>query len=523
MTDTNKSDPLTFTGFVCGDRFVDDDEFGYAYKRVAAGLIDLGLSKAASVGLLMRNDIEFMIAQFGAVAAGGNFIMLNWHAAVDEIAYVMQDADVQVLVVHADLLEPLRSVIPACCKILVVPTTDEVRAAFSLSEEECRVKQGDTNWTTWQQNYEPLADDKIRHSGTLGISYTSGTTGKPKGVERDVPDAAAVAKLYGIADEIFGVEYGQSVRVLVSAPVYHGAPNFFACRGSVPGSLSLLSSRFDAEKTLQLIEGFGITHMYMVPTTLIKLLDLPEDIRRKYDLSSLQRIIHGAAPCPREVKLQMIDWLGPVIYEFYGGTECGSIALLSSEEAIDRPGSVGKPLDNVVVEVCDEQGKLLPAGETGEIYARNFNTPRFKYRNLPEKQAEVERGELVSIGDIGYVDEDGFIYLCDRKRDMVISAGVNIYPAQLEAVLLGMPEVADCIIFGIPDPVFGEALCAHVQPKEGSSLKANDITEWMKTRVTPYQVPGTVVIDTALPREASGKIMKRKIRDKYWEEAGRKI
>lgn len=511
------------TGIVCGERFLDHAAFCDASARAAAGFAALGLEPGDTVGILMRNDIEFLVAQSAAAKVGAYAVPLNWHARTDEIGYVLSDAGAKALVAHADLLETLRAAIPKQCRVLAVETPADVLEAHRIDPQLRRVAEQDIDWTAWRNEHAPLVDARVEGSASLGIHYTSGTTGRPKGVMRDPVDAAGAERMLSVADEIFGVGRDEPVRVLVSAPVYHGAPNFFANRGTQQGCLSVLQTRFAAEQVLQLVARHRITHLYLVPTTMIKLLDLPADIKARYDLSSLRRVVHSAAPCPSEVKARMIEWLGPVVFEFYGGTETGAVTLLSSEEALRKPGSVGRLLSNCGLKVYDDRGRELPPGEIGEIYARNFNLPRFKYRHLPEKQAEVERDDLVSIGDVGYIDREGFVFLCDRKRDLVISAGVNIYPAQIEAVLLGMPEVADCIVFGTPDATYGEALCAHVQPKPGVALSAGYVLEYLRARLASYQVPRTVVIDERLPREESGKIMKRKVRDRYWANSGRMI
>jgi long-chain acyl-CoA synthetase len=511
------------TGVACGDRFMTHEAFVEATRRAARGLLALGLQHGGCVALLLRNDISFLVAQAAATHAGGHAVPINWHSSTDDIGYVLRDCSASVLIVHADLLERVRDVVPDQCRILVVPTPVELQAAYGLSAAACRIRDDDTEWEAWIKENEALAETGATLRGELGIYYTSGTTGRPKGVMREPADAAAIARMIGVVDEIFGVAPGAAVRVLVSAPVYHGAPNFFANRGTAAGSLTVLQPRFDPEGLLQLIERYRVTHLYLVPTTMIKLLELPPAVRSKYDLSSLRRAIHAAAPCPKEVKQQMIEWLGPVIYEFYGGTENGITTLLGSEEALRKPGSVGKLMSNCGLKIYDDAGREVAPGEIGEVYSRNFNLPKFTYRHLPAKQAEVERDGLITLGDVGYVDEDGYLFLCDRKRDMVISAGVNIYPAQIEAVLLGMPGIADCAVFGVPDEVFGEAICAHVELKEGVQLAPQQILVWLQGRLASYQVPRSIRIDARLPREESGKIMKRKIRDRYWARTGRAI
>jgi long-chain acyl-CoA synthetase len=247
-------------------------------------------------------------------------------------------------------------------------------------------------------------------------------------------------------------------------------------------------------------------------------------VKRKYDLSSLRNVVHGAAPCPRDVKLAMIDWWGPVINEYYGSTETGIAVWLSAADALRKPGSVGRILPGCTVKAFGDDGRELPPGEIGELYIRAPYIPDFTYNKLDDKRREVARGELVTVGDVGYVDAEGFVYLCDRKRDMVISGGVNIYPAEIEAVLIGMPGVKDCAVFGIPDDEFGESLCAYIEPDDMAAAPSPDaVRSFLAQHVAKYKVPKIVEVVSSLPREDSGKIFKRKLRAPYWEKAGRSI
>jgi long-chain acyl-CoA synthetase len=248
----------------------------------------------------------------------------------------------------------------------------------------------------------------------------------------------------------------------------------------------------------------------------VRLLRLPEATRRRYDLGSLEWLVHGAAPCPPEVKRAMIEWLGPRIYDYYGATELGPITRVSAAEWLERPGTLGRAVPGAEIRIYDAEGRRLGPGEPGEIYARNASYPDFTYHNLPERRAEVGRDGLVTCGDIGDLDADGYLFLSDRECDMVISGGVNIYPAEIEAALALMPGVADSAVFGIPDAEFGEAVCAHVQPLPGSAVDADAVRAFLRERIAGYKVPKVVEIAPALPREESGKIMKRKLREPYW-------
>ncbi|HJZ21628.1 MAG TPA: AMP-binding protein, partial [Bradyrhizobium sp.] len=289
------------------------------------------------------------------------------------------------------------------------------------------------------------------------------------------------------------------------------------------GGALVLMPRFEPEEFLRLIEAEAIDSMFMVPTMFIRLMKLPQAVREKYDMSSLRHVIHAAAPCPADVKRAMIEWWGPVIHEFYGSTESGAVTFANSEDALKKPGTVGRIAPGAELRFVGEDGKLLPQGEIGEIYSRISGNPDFTYHNKPEKRTEIERDGFITSGDVGYIDADGYVFICDRKRDMVISGGVNIYPAEIEAVLHGLAGVHDCAVFGIPDDEFGEALMAVVEPQPGVTLDLAAIRVLLKRQLADYKVPKHVEIHAELPREDSGKIFKRRLRDPYWARAGRRI
>jgi len=313
------------------------------------------------------------------------------------------------------------------------------------------------------------------------------------------------------------------VRALLPGPLYHSAPNSFGLRSGRLGGALVLMPRFDPEEFLRLIQDQKIDTIFMVPTMFIRLLKLPEQVRKKYDTSSLRHIVHAAAPCPAEAKRAMIEWWGPVIYEYYGSTESSALTFANSDDALRKPGTVGRILGGVELRFLGENGDFLPQGEIGEIYSRVTDNPDFTYHNKPEKRAEIERDGFITSGDVGYIDEDGHVFICDRKRDMVISGGVNIYPAEIEAALHAIPGVHDCAVFGIPDDEFGEALMAVVEPQAGATLDVAAIRAQLKASLAGYKVPKHVEILKHLPREDSGKIFKRRLRDPYWERVGRRI
>ncbi len=300
-------------------------------------------------------------------------------------------------------------------------------------------------------------------------------------------------------------------------PMYHSAPNAYGLTLARLGGTLFLEPRFDAEGLLKLIEKERITHLHMVPIMFNRLLKLPEDVRKKYDLSSLKFVVHAAAPCPAPVKREMIEWWGPIINEYYGSTETSGVVFCTSEQWLAHPGTVGTPIPGADVRVIDDDGNTLKAGEIGEVVARSFEIADFTYHGDDAKRRASEKAGLIAPGDIGFFDADGFLYLCDRAKDMIISGGVNIYPAEIESDLHKMPGVADCAVFGVPDDEYGEAVHAVVQPQPGVELSETEVRAYLRERIAGYKVPKRVTFAADLPREDSGKIFKRKLREPFWE------
>jgi long-chain acyl-CoA synthetase len=272
-----------------------------------------------------------------------------------------------------------------------------------------------------------------------------------------------------------------------------------------------------------LIQRHRIDCLFLVPIMFVRLLRLPEEVRRRYDLSSLRHVVHAGAPCPVEVKRAMIEWWGPILWEYYGSTEASAVTACDSADWLARPGTVGRPVETATIRILDDDGRELPQGEAGEIYCRRSDVPEFTYQRDPDKRRLIERDGLITNGDVGYLDADGYLFLCDRRRDMVISGGVNIYPSEIEDVLVRHPAVRDCAVFGIPDPEYGEALAAVIQPTPGTALSAEEIRDHLRKHLAAYKLPRVVEFRDELPREDTGKIFKRKLREPYWQQAGRQI
>jgi len=486
--------------------------------RAARGFDALGIREGDTVALLLRNDFAFFEALQAAAAIGAYAVPINWHGKADEVRYILDDAAPKVLVAHADLIAPLRDRVPAGIKLLLVPTPPEVQSRYGTAADIAAPLPGDAVWGDWLADFEPWDGPPKRSRATM--IYTSGTTGHPKGVKRDAATPEQSAAYVKLLAQVYGVVPG--VRALVAGPLYHASPNAYGRQALPNADVLVMQSKFDPEETLALIAKHRISHAVMVPTMFVRLVKLPPEVRARYDVSCLKWVTHTGAPCPVEIKRELMDWWGPVVYETYGGSEVGTATLATPADWLAHPGSVGVPTPDTRIAFYGDDGKPVAPGEIGEIYMRVPAYADFSYLNNPEKRAKSERDGLISVGDIGYL-KDGHLYLCDRRSDMVISAGTNIYPAEIEMALLQCPGVHDCAVFGIPDEEFGESLAAAVERAPGSDLTAEQVREFLAGKLAKYKVPKRVDFHATLPREDSGKIFKRRLRDPFWANAGRKI
>ncbi|SED90005.1 long-chain acyl-CoA synthetase [Rhizobiales bacterium GAS191] len=506
---------------VSGTRELRQRELLERAARAACGFHELGIGEDSAVAMILRNDFAFFEAAMGAALVGAYAVPVNWHYTAEEAGYIIADCAAKAVVVHADLLPQVEARIPADTTIFVVPTPPEITAAYGIAAERCVVPPGRSDWSAWVARQAPWAEPPkpVR----TNMIYTSGTTGRPKGVRRE-PQTPAMQQVMGrMAATIFDIRPGAGMRTVITGPVYHAAPNLYALFAAQHGGLVVLQPRFDPEELLAMIERHKITHLHMVPTMFVRLLKLPEAVRRKYDLASLTFVTHAAAPCSAEIKRRMIEWWGPVINEYYGSTEIGGIVFHTAEEALRKPGTVGRPIDGAQAKIFDEAFRELGPGEVGNIYMWLSGFPDFTYNRKDNARREAEHDGLTTAGDVGYLDEDGYLFLCDRRHDMVISGGVNIYPAEIESALITMPGVQDCAVFGIPDEEYGEKLCAYVEPQPGTTLTIAAVTEFLREHIAAFKVPKVIEFQAGLPREDSGKIFKRKLRQPYWEGAGRQI
>jgi long-chain acyl-CoA synthetase len=508
-------------GVTAGERFRSWTDIQASAARAASGFAGLGLAEDDSVALMLRNDFATFEVNMAAGQLGIYAVPINWHFTPEEAGYILADSGAKVLVAHSDLLAQIAGGVPANVTVLVVPTPEEIAAAYNVPAEKRRGPEGVETWDAFVERHAPNVQAPKAARGSM--IYTSGTTGRPKGVRRrpSTPELQALAA--GEAAKYWGIKADPSSVVLMNGPMYHSAPAAYGMGSARLGLNMVLQARFEAEDMLRLIDRHKVSHMHIVPTMFVRLLRLPDAVKRRYDLSSLRWITHGAAPCAPAVKRQMIEWWGPVINEYYGATETGIVVWHDSQAALAKPGTVGRVVEGAVMRIVDAEGRDVKQGEVGEIYLRGPHLAEFTYNNDDAKRREIALGDLVTVGDVGYQDADGYVFLCDRKRDMIISGGVNIYPAEIESVLIQMPGVRDCAVFGIPDEEFGEQICAHVEPQAGAAIDATGVRGYLGQHLARYKVPKVVEFSAALPREDSGKIFKRKLRAPYWEKAGRSI
>ncbi len=481
------------------------DTFAARWKQSAAALHNAGVREGAVVALLMRNSPEAVELMVATRHLGAQWCPVNWHFLTDEVQYILANSSARVLVADDVLLAALPGL---CTTGLQVYTTSQ--------------------WQALRDAAPAITTSAAPPRGAM--FYTSGTTGRPKGIVRQPMNAQQVLAATAMRHLAYGVHTtpGGEMRALLNAPWYHSAPNSYALGIAQENGTLVIEDRFDAERTLRLIAQHQLTHAYLVPTMYVRLLALPAVVRQRHDLRSMRFVSSTGSPCPPQVKREMIAWWGPVIHECYGSSELGYMTMLSSEQALAKPGSAGLPMPGVVLKILDEEGHEQPAGTPGLIFIQQPATPDFSYVGNDEARQRMESSRpehrgLKTMGDIGCLDEDGYLFIVDRKADMVISGGVNIYPVEIESQLLCMPGVADCAVFGIPDAEFGEALAAAVQLQPSTALTEADVRHWLRERLAGYKVPRVVAFHAQLPREETGKIFKRKLREPYWVGQTRRV
>ena len=481
-----------------------------AANQVVHALRARGLKPGDAIAAVLGNEVAMLELFMAAWQAGWYLTPINGHLTGREIAVILDDCEARVVVCGEGAAEATRQAVTQ----LSFP--EDARFATVLAP-------GFAPYASLKAG-QPEALPEDRRAGAT-MTYTSGTTGKPKGVRR--PLAAASPDVVGEANAmflmLFGIEAKEGVHLVVS-PLYHTAVLNFCTNHMHLGHTVVLMDRWTPEGTLERIARHRVTSTHMVPTQFRRLLSLPDDVKRKADVSSLCHVIHSAAPCPVDVKRQMLAWWGGVIYEYYAASEGGG-TLATPEDWLAHPGTVGKAWPISRLRVVRDDGAECAPGEVGTVYM-NMGPHRFEYHRDKEKTEGSWRDEFFTVGDAGYLDAEGFLFLCDRKSDMIISGGVNIYPAEIEAVLHGHPAVADVAVFGVPDDDRGEQIKAVIEPATGAvpgPALASEILAFCRERLAAFKCPRTIDFTAALPRDPNGKLYKRKLRDPHWQGRERAI
>lgn len=492
-------------------------------QLAAGGLADLGVKEGDVIAVMLRNDPVYLDLIQACRIAGCYFCPINWHFKSGEVEYLLRDSSSKVLFVHADLYPGIAQALPAGLKVILVPPHADVVQSYQLASGPDAADSGHEDFAEWlarQTSYSGPVRTPRGH-----MAYTSGTTGNPKGIRRFPPaperQAEQLAAAQAVVRDAFGIYPG--VRSLISAPLYHSAPSLFVQQSMLQAERLVVAPKFDAEETLALIERHRIQTAYLVPVMYVRMLRLPPEVRARYDLSSLRFVASTGSPCAPDIKRGMIEWLGPVINETYASSESGLVTAIDGVTSLAKPGSVGRPVGNAVIAIFDGEGQRCKQGDVGTIYVRQPAYPDFTYNNNDAARAAIERDGMINVGDMGYLDQEGFLYICDRASDMVISGGVNIYPAEIEHALINLAGIADCAVFGIPDEEYGEALCAAIMIEPAAGLTPELIKHYLKQHIADYKVPRRIDIVAALPRDDNGKVAKRKLRDAYWAGRERRI
>ena len=467
-------------------------------NQLAGYFLSKEMSEDDGVALLCGNRVEYAIVFMAAMRSGIRVTPINWHLTSEEIAYIIDNCDARIFLADVSFQEKAIAARSLC---------DRVESSLSIA--------GDIpGFDSFDLTLENFSSENISNPELGGsMLYTSGTTGNPKGVYRKerppvLPDYSD--RGYANGDEV----------VLCTGPAYHAAPLLIdVLTPLISGASLVLMDRWDPEQTLQLINDHKVTHSHMVATMFHRLLRLDDDVKQKYDISSMRRLIHGAAPCPVHVKHEMIAWFGPVLIEYYAATEGGGGFLIDSHEWLTKPGSVGCPGPEFDNRILDDEGNEVPAGEVGTIYMRAPDTGRFEYYKDGNKTSSSYRGDYFTLGDMGYFDKDGYLFLTGRTAELIISGGVNIYPQEVDSGMMQHPAVQDVCTIGVPNDEWGEEVKSVVQLKPGvaaSELLGEELIEFTRQHVAHYKCPKSVDFVTHLPRLPTGKIQRRIVREPYW-------
>jgi long-chain acyl-CoA synthetase len=470
-------------------------------NQLSHALRELAPQSESTVAIVASNRVDFMTFILAASQVGVYYTPISSHLTASEISYIVADSGAALVFVDAG----------------TAAAAGEGARTAGLGDERIVSFDAGCGLRTLDELIagRPTTAPPDRHSG-VPMLYTSGTSGRPKGVrpDRRDPEPEAAAQRLAVNLERYGIvaadEIGTGVHLVV-APLYHAAPLYYTILALHLGHTAVLMLRFDARESLALIERHAVTWTAVVPTMIKRWLDLGPETYEAFDMSSLRWLIHGAAPCPADVKRRAIEWLGPVVYEYYASTEAGGTSI-RPEDWLEHPGSVGRPWSEGRIRILGDDGEDLPAGEAGMIYMRNLRP--FVYHNDPDKTDAAMHEDFVTVGDIGYVDDEGYLFLLDRRTDLVISGGVNVYPAEIEAALLAHPDVADAGAVGVPHPDLGQVVRAVVEPREGVDVRGlvDALHAHCAESLGSIKRPREIVIGD-VPRSATGKVLRRELRD----------
>ncbi len=472
-------------------------------NQLSHGLRQLGLVPGNTIAMVTHNNRTRFEVALATGQIGLYLVPINYHLSSSEIAYIVTNSEAKAVIVDPQVL--------ATCAAGLDEIQYPLDRRFVIGEVE--------GWHRYEELWEnrSTSSPADRTAGETMV-YTSGTTGFPKGVRRPLTGGSPEEGSRSTTSFLTLLGFKPGDVHLVVSPLYHTAPGGFALSTLHLGHTVVIMDKFDAETALQLIERYRVANTHMVPTMFYRMLQLPEEVRLRFDVSSLRRVVHAGAPCSVEVKRRMLDWLGMRVYEYYGASE-GGVSMITPQEWLAHPGSVGQAFPGVTVIIFDDAGQELPPNEVGMVYFRP-SMGDFEYYKDPVKTAAARRGDLVTVGDMGYLDEDGWLYLSDRRTDMILSGGVNIYPAEIEARLMEHPAVADVGVIGVPDEEWGQRVIAFVQPRAGltpSEELARELIAWCRAGIATYKAPRAIEFRTELPRNAAGKMQRRTLRDQYGE------
>jgi len=476
-------------------------------NRLASSLTKLGLARGETAIVYAPNSLEYLLASGAVRAVNALPVPMNHRLVADEVLYILDHSDAAVVFVgdpFVPIAEQIRSRAP---NVRTWILTGAERRPWASSLDDL-VQRGSPE--------APAVDPTQGLGGSM--IYTGGTTGKPKGALRSGVNPRLTLDLM----QALGMMHEGQVH-LVAGPLYHSAPGSFALFTTVLGGTVVVMRKFEPEQALHLIHTHRVTSTFMAPTLVKRILDLPEAVRARYDVASMKSLVVAAAPCPMRVKEEALRYFGPCFYEFYGSTELGVNTILTPADVLRKPGSCGRAAPNVELALLDDDGRPVAVGEPGEVYIRRFEGMFDGYYKNAEATSQTRRGEWYSVGDVARVDAEGYYYICDRKRDMIISAGVNIYPAEIEDALHRHPAVEDVAVFGVPDEDWGERVHAAIQIRPGHTLTADEVRAFAREHLADYKAPREVSFPDDFPRDTAGKLIKRMLRDPYWAGRDRTI